>query len=74
MTIETNNPELEALIEERFKSSSFQSIEEMLLDALRSAPETQLLNPELPLQRKTLAQLFAESPFRGLALDFERLK
>jgi hypothetical protein len=28
--------------------------------------------PERPAGRKSLAQLFAESPFKGLDLDFER--
>lgn len=28
--------------------------------------------PQRPLGRKSLAQLFAESPFKGLDLDFER--
>lgn len=28
--------------------------------------------PQRPFGRKSLAQLFAESPFKGLDLDFER--
>ncbi len=42
MTIEIQRPELEALIRERMKSGGFQSVEDVLMQALRSssiAPE-----------------------------------
>lgn len=38
MTIEIHKPELEALIMERLKSGSFETIEDVLLQALQSAP------------------------------------
>ena len=38
MTIEIQRPELEALIHERMKSGTFQSVEDVLLQALKSAP------------------------------------
>ncbi len=39
MTIEIHQPELEALIEERMQSGAFASVEEVLLQALRTAPK-----------------------------------
>jgi hypothetical protein len=38
MTIEIHRPELEALILERMKSGAFQNVEDVLMQALRSAP------------------------------------
>jgi hypothetical protein len=40
--------------------------------AHRSQDETDRPKRQRPPGRKSLAQLFAESPFRGLDLDFER--
>jgi antitoxin Phd len=37
-----------------------------------SIAEYRALTARKPVRRKSLAQLFAESPFRGLDLDFER--
>ena len=75
MTIEIKKPELEALIAERLQSGTFESVEDVLLQALKSslsqgrpAPP----KPPRPPGRKSLAQLFADSPFKGLDLNFER--
>jgi hypothetical protein len=38
MTIEIHQPELEALIAQRMQSGVFRSVEDVLLQALRSAP------------------------------------
>ena len=38
MTIEIHNPELEALIIERMKGGGFEDIEDVILQALQSAP------------------------------------
>jgi hypothetical protein len=38
MTLEIHQPELEALIAQRMQSGVFRSVEEVLLQALRSAP------------------------------------
>jgi len=38
MNIEIQKPELEALILERMKSGGFQSVEDVLMQALKSAP------------------------------------
>ena len=76
MTIEIHRPELEALIRERMKSGSFQNVEDVLMQALKSSalPTETLTKPKWrrPEGRKSLAQLFAESPFKGLDLDFAR--
>jgi len=42
---------------------------------MRSSPCPPRLNPTRygQRERKALAQLFAESPFRGLDIEFERL-
>ncbi len=75
MTIEIHRPELEALIQERMASGVFQSVEDALIQALRSSlpgAEGPVPNRRRPEGRKSLAQLFADSPFKGLDIDFER--
>jgi hypothetical protein len=75
MQLEIESPELEALIAERLESGGSQAIEEILLRALSAAPV-----PEPPgdaashrqTGRKSLAALFADSPFRGVDLHIER--
>ncbi|MGI8743851.1 MAG: hypothetical protein ACR2NN_15010 [Bryobacteraceae bacterium] len=75
MTIQIHKPELEALIEERLKTGAFENIEDVLLQALISSgveiKPVQAKRPR-PEGKKSLARLFADSPFKGLALDFER--
>jgi hypothetical protein len=73
MTIEINKPELEALI--RSRQQSGQSVEDVLWQALTSAATKEEPAPAkgaVPEARKSLAQLFTESPFKGLDMDFER--
>jgi hypothetical protein len=76
MIIEIHRPELEALIRERMTSGGFQNVEDVLMQALRSSAfktETPTVpKRRRPEGRKSLAQLFAESPFKGLDIDFER--
>jgi hypothetical protein len=71
MTIEINRPELEALIRHRLQEGQFGSVEDMLLDALQE-PKQQDASASTRPGRKSLARLFAESPFKGLNLKFER--
>jgi Arc/MetJ-type ribon-helix-helix transcriptional regulator len=79
MTIELK-PEQERIIREEIQSGHFRSPNEVLdyaFAALRekqhgeesAAKPTKLPRPE---GKKNLAQLFAESPFKGLEMDFER--
>jgi hypothetical protein len=71
MTIHITQPEIEALIQERLRSGAFRDAEEVILDALRSSAESSR-RPQSKQGRKSLAQLFAESPLKGLDLRFER--
>lgn len=73
MTIEIHKPELEELIRERLQESAFTSVEDLLLDALRSTPaKTDEPGPKQP--RKTLSEFFRDSPLMGLELDLKRSK
>ncbi len=74
MTIEIHRPELEALIRERMKSGAFHDVEDVIMQALKSSPAADAASsaPHRPVGRKSLAQLFADSPFKGLDIDFER--
>lgn len=71
MTIEINKPELEALIHERLQAGKFPTVEDMLLDALRTE-DLKETSASHRSGRKSLARLFAESPLKGLDLQFER--
>jgi len=70
--LEIKKPELEALIEELQKKGA--NLGELLfqsLNNLKSEPE-KTVKYQRPPGKKSLAQIFAESSFRGLDLDFER--
>jgi hypothetical protein len=69
MTIEINKPELEALIQSRLDSG--QALEDVLWRALTSGA-TEKKPFAASESKKSLAQLFAESPFKGLDMDFKR--
>jgi hypothetical protein len=73
VTIEIHSPELEAMI--RTRMSAGQNAEEVILHALKSSSAAEApsaVTPRRPAGRKSLAQLFADSPFKGLDIDFER--
>lgn len=75
MTIEINKPELEELIRKQLESGAFQSIEDVLWQALSRVPTREKSDGTTrprPEGKKSLSQLFADSPFRGLAMDFDR--
>jgi len=70
MTIEIHRPELEALIQERMKSGVFQSVENVLMQALKSAPPVAELSGEAA--KHTGADLVAamqSSPYREIDLE-----
>jgi Arc/MetJ-type ribon-helix-helix transcriptional regulator len=79
MTIELK-PEQERIIREEIQSGHFRSPDEVLdyaFAALREkhhAEQSAAKPPKAPRPegRKNLAQLFAESPFKGLEINFER--
>ena len=75
MMIEIHSPEAEAIIRRRMSAGGFQSAEDVIIDALKSSPAAEAPvadTPRRPAGRKSLAQLFADSPFKGLDIDFER--
>ena len=75
MTIQINKPELEALINERLQSGAYKDAEDVILHALKSSPAAEAPTAAIsrrPIGRKNLVQLFADSPFKGLDIDFER--
>ena len=74
MTIEVHKPELEALIRERMKSGGFKSIEDVLMQALRSSPSSEQGLPLARKPKKHLAQFLLESPLRGSGLRLDRQK
>lgn len=68
MTIELNGDQ-QRILERAVESGHFQSVEEALEHAFRSI---ELRSRPRPEGRKSLAQLFRESPWKGLNLDVER--
>ena len=69
MTIEVHKPELAAMIEQCMASGRFLSVEDVLLQALKSSS---IALPSSPDDSQTLEEMFAK--VRGLAddLDFSR--
>ena len=74
MTIEIHKPELEALIRERMETGSFQSVEDVLMQALQPSPSSEQGGGPARKPRKNLAQFLLESPLRGSGLRLERQK
>jgi len=75
MQLEINNPELEALIANRLESGGFQSVEEVLIQVFAASqfPSEGNANGDRHNRKgKSLAALFADSPFSGLDLRFDR--
>jgi hypothetical protein len=66
MTIEIHRPELEALIRERMNSGGFHDVEDVIMQALRSAPAAE------PPHRRTGQELIDLcAKVRGLLTDEE---
>ena len=88
MTIEIRKPELERLVQEEFLSGHFDSVDDLLTEALHALREKHAVLPtqaeaieraraikgdSAPSRpRKNLAQFLMESPFAGSDLDLER--
>jgi L-rhamnose isomerase len=71
MTIEIHRPELKALIMERMKIGGFQSVEDALMQALKTSPATDA-KPATAAQNRTGADLIAamqSSPYRELEIE-----
>ena len=70
MTIEIQQPELEALIQQRLASGRFGSVEEVLMEALKSSGEE--LATKAPKQN--FNEFMLNSPLRSSGIDLERVK
>jgi len=68
MTIEIQQPELEALIERRMQSGRFATVEDALLEALQNSPVPESQTPA----KTSLGQFLRESPLWGSGLKIER--
>jgi len=67
VTIAIKNPELEALIQERLQTGTFEDVEDILLAALKLVPTSTLRPP-----KKNFTQFLLESPLRNSGLNLER--
>jgi len=79
MNIEIHNPELEQRVREQIQRGQFHNVDDLLEKALDALEEKEtgaspLTHYERPAGRKSLVELFAESPLKGLDLDFSRNK
>jgi Arc/MetJ-type ribon-helix-helix transcriptional regulator len=72
MTIEIRQPELKRLMQEEILSGHFQSMDELLTEALQALREKNAPPPPASRVRKNLAQFLLESPFAGSDLNLER--
>ena len=78
MNLEIQNPELVERVNAHIQTGQFHNADEVIekaLDALEGkvpAPASTAAERRRAAGRKSLVQLFAESPFKGLEIDFER--
>ncbi len=69
------HPDQEAFIRHRVNSGRFANADEVVQEAIsRLEKQEKSLLHKSSLPRKSLAELFAESPFRELDLEFSRTK
>jgi Arc/MetJ-type ribon-helix-helix transcriptional regulator len=73
-------PETERLVQEEIKRGHFHSVDELIVEGVHAwrekhqveqSGEAAATRPR-PEGKKSLAQLFADSPFKGLSMHFER--
>lgn len=69
MTIEIHKPELEALIRERMKSGAFQDVEDVLIQALKSAPPAAGDDAAPDRTGADLVAAMQASPYREIGLE-----
>lgn len=76
MNLEIHKPELLRRVNAYIQTGHFHDADEVIekaLDALEEkALQVSAVKPRRADGRKNLAQLFADSPFKGLDIDFER--
>jgi hypothetical protein len=76
VTIEIQAPELEALIQDRMRSGAFESVEDVLLQALRSWPSRKegsnsSAGGKSVITGAKLVSAMQTSPFKDLCLDVD---
>jgi hypothetical protein len=74
MSIEIQKPELEALILERMRAGAFTSVEDVLLEALKSSPlptkgVSSASNDARPLTGADIVAAFQASPYKDIDLE-----
>jgi Arc/MetJ-type ribon-helix-helix transcriptional regulator len=80
MNLEIHTPALEERVRAQIQSGHFQNTDELLTKALDALEEKETMStvsaPAAPYQRppgcKSLVELFEDSPWKGLDLDFSR--
>jgi hypothetical protein len=72
MIIDVQKPELEILIRARMATGEFQDVEDVLIQALKSAPADVQPSIPRPIAKKPLGQFLLESPLRDSGLKLER--
>jgi hypothetical protein len=76
MTIDVHHPELEALIQVWMRTGRFSSVEEALIDALKSAPSARQESSQKARSGRTGSALVAAmqaSPFREIEIEPARI-
>jgi Arc/MetJ-type ribon-helix-helix transcriptional regulator len=76
MNIEIHAPELERLMQEEIQRGHFQSVDDLITQALQALREKSARDAmNMPREEKSdLVSFFRQSPFVGLELEFERDK
>jgi Arc/MetJ-type ribon-helix-helix transcriptional regulator len=72
-------PETERLVQEEIRRGHFQSVDEVIVQGVYAWREKHRVEQSgeaapspRPEGKKSLVQLFADSPFKGLSMNFER--
>ena len=68
-------PETEQLVKEELQNGHFRTVDEIIVEGVQARREKDrtLVPPaRQKTPKKNLVELFAESPFKGLAMNFER--
>jgi hypothetical protein len=73
MTIEIQRPELEALLMERMKAGAFQSLEDVIMQALETAAPIPEPQPVTSRPRRHIWEILAENMKNVPPEDFEAL-
>ncbi len=71
MNIEIHQPRLEALIQQRMASGQFQTVEDLLLQSLETAPPMRNGHPETA-PKQNLDEFLRHSPLWGSGLAVDR--